>query len=517
MRLSAHRLIVSSLISAALLFAYLTLFRGPTDISPPFSLPNFSPDSKKNGVASLRPPLEALNADVNATFLNAARHFWRPWARVISDAKPSVAAIDLVGNSAGNIGVAEDSNGFREPFMDLLALEEHNVKELTASHAKIRAALDAGTGTLEQDVERLFEGRGIVTVAGGEYFGPAIVGIRMLRQSGSDLPVEAFLANWEEYEPALCEKVLPDLNARCVVLTQLLEPPKEDEIGEAAKDHQDLNFSITHYQLKSLALLFSSFQEVLLVDSDSIPLVNPEELFSTEPFLSTGFVGWPDFWIGTEAPVFYQIAGLNEFPKELPAASSEAGQLLVDKRKHIKTLLLATYYNIWGPGYFYPLLSQGALGQGDKNTFETAAIVLGAPYYRLKTPVKSLGRQTGHEFKGSGMVQFHPADDYEKFFRAMEVSGNKTVRAAFMHANTPKMNPGHLVDEGDLQDMVSKKHLRLWGSLEDQQSIFGADLEKSTIQVVVDVGCELANVVKEWKHRWRICSKLKSHFKATFE
>lgn len=517
MRLSTHRLIVSSLISAALLFAYLALLRGPTDISPPFSLPHLSPNSATNGIASLRPPLEALNADVNATFLNAARRFWRPWARVISDAKPSVAALEIIGNGAGNIGASEDGNGVREPFSDILGLGKDTVKELAASHAKIRAALDADDSGLEQDVGSLFEGRGIVTVAGGEYFGPAIVGIKMLRLTGSELPVEAFLANWEEYEPALCEKVLPDLNARCVVLTQLLEPPKEDEVGEAAKEHQDLNFSITHYQLKSLALLFSSFQEVLLLDSDSIPLVNPEELFSADPFLSAGFVGWPDFWIGTEAPVFYQIAGLNEFPKDLPATSSEAGQLLVDKRKHIKTLLLATYYNVWGPGYYYPLLSQGALGQGDKNTFETATIVLGTPYYRLKTPVKSLGRRTGYDLKGSGMVQFHPADDYAKFFRTTEFSGNKTVRAAFMHANTPKMNPGHLVDEGDLQDIVSKKHLRLWGSLEDQQNLFGTDLEKSTFQVVVDVGCELATVVKEWKHRWRICSKLKSHFKATFE
>lgn len=436
---------------------------------------------------------------------------------MISDAKPSVSAIHLHGASAGERGVPEGSDGFREPTMDLLGLGAKEVEGLKSSHAKMRAALDARNNSLEQDTESLFEGKGIVTVAGGEYFGPAIVGIKMLRQTGSDLPVEAFLANWEEYEPALCEKILPDLNARCVVLTQLLEPPKEDEIGNAAKDHQDLNFSITHYQLKSLALLFSRFQEVLLLDSDSIPLVNPETLFSTEPFVSAGFVGWPDFWMGTESPVFYEIAGLSEFPTNLPVTSSETGQLLVDKKKHVKTLLLATYYNVWGPDYFYPLLSQGALGQGDKNTFETAAIVLGASWYRVKTAVKSLGRDTTFGHRGSGMVQFLPADDYAKFSRAMEFSTNQTVRPAFMHANTPKMNAGHLVDEGDLQDEYSKKHLRLWGSLNDQQNLFGTDLEKSTFQVVVDVGCELANVVKEWKHRWRVCSKLKSHFKATFE
>jgi len=516
MRLKLHRLALSSLLLGAAVLVYLTL-RGNADLATTLSLPHLSSGSRENGFLSLRPPLEALNADLNATYLNAARRFWRPWATTISASKPTISAIDVNGVGASNIGVPADSDGIRKEFQSMLDLSEADTKAMQTSHATVMDALDAASGILKQDAGSLYHGKGIVTVAGGEYFGPAIVGIKMLRQAGSNLPVEAFLADWEEYEPALCEKVLPNLNARCVVLSQFLEPPKEDEIGDEAANHQNMTFSITHYQLKSLALLFSSFQDVLLLDSDSIPVVNPEELFATKPFTSTGFIGWPDFWVGSEAPVFYRIAGLDQFPKNLPVASSEAGQLLVDKRMHIKTLILATYYNIWGPEYYYPLLSQGALGQGDKNTFETAAIVLGAPYYRVKTPVKSLGRHSGTEFKGSAMVQFHPTDDYDKYGGITEVSGNMTVRAAFMHANTPKMNAGHLVDEGDLQDRDSKKHLRLWGTLDDQQSIFGMDFEKSTFQVVVEVGCELAAIVKEWKHQWMICSKLKSHFKATFE
>ena len=517
MRLKLHRLVLTSLAIGSAVLVYLTLFRGNADLATTLSLSHLSSGLRGNGFLSLRPPLEALNADVNATYLNAARRFWRPWATIINNSKPTISAIRVKGTGASNIGVPTDSDGIRKEFPFLLDLSEADTKAMQSSHAIIKDALDAASDKLKEDAGSLYQGRGIVTVAGGEYFGPAIVGIKMLRQTGSKLPVEAFLANWEEYEPALCEKVLPNLNARCVVLSQFLEPPKEDEIGDEAVNHQNLTFSITHYQLKSLALLFSSFQDVLLLDSDSIPVVNPEELLATKPFSSTGFIGWSDFWVGSEAPVFYRIAGLDRFPKNMPVASSEAGQLLVDKRMHIKTLILATYYNIWGPEYYYPLLSQGALGQGDKNTFETAAIVLGAPYYRVKTPVRSLGRHSGDEFKGSAMVQFHPRDDYEKYEGVTEVSAKPTVRAAFMHANTPKMNAGHLVDEGDLQDQESKKHLRLWGSLDDQQSIFGMDFEKSTFQVVVDVGCELAATVKEWKHRWMICSKLKSHFKATFE
>jgi len=504
MRITVHRLVLSGLICASLLLVYLSLYH------------DISSHTSAHGSLSLIPPVEGLNAVVNATYLNAARRFWRPWARIIYEAKPTVPAIEIQGPGAGDIGLPEDGSDFRGEFVSIITLPDEDVWSLRAAHAKMRAALDAyNISAVAQDMKRLFEGRGIVTVAGGEYFGPAIVSIRMLRRAGSTLPVEAFLPDWEEYEPTLCEKVLPDLNARCVILTQLLDPPNQDE--EVEEEDKEVHFSITHYQLKSLAILFSRFREVLLLDSDCIPVINPEQLFSAEPFTSTGFVGWPDFWIGTEAPVFYRIAGLERIPKDLPAASSEAGQLLVDKTRHIKTLLLAAYYNIWGPSWYYALLSQGAIGQGDKNTFETAAVVLNLPYYRVKTPVKSLGRKTGSVFKGSGMVQFHPTKDSAKYVGSTDHDGNKTVQPAFMHANTPKMNPGHLVDEGDLQDEVTKKHLRLWGTKQDQDWLFGMDFEKSTFQVVVDVGCQFANVVREWKHRWRVCSRLKQHFKETFE
>ena len=80
-------------------------------------------------------------------------------------------------------------------------------------------------------------------------------------------------------------------------------------------------------------------------------------------------------------------------------------------------------------------------------------------YYRVKTPVKSLGKKTGNIFKGSSLIQFHPTDDFAKYVSSTDHVSNKTVRPAFMHANTPKMSPGHLADEGNLQDEVAKKHL----------------------------------------------------------
>lgn len=465
-------------------------------------------------------------------------------------AKPRTGPVQVTW-AADNVHAGKfDPDAKRGKPVSHVKISDQDVNSLKGSHAQIRGTLE--DFHVEEEVKKLYVGTGIVTVAGGEFFGPSIVGLRMLRQTGSTLPAEVFLANWDEYEPEICENVYPSLNARCIVISDYTTPENEAERVQGMPD-------ISHFQLKALALLLSSFQQILYLDSDSITLVDPQsELFSRPPYTHTGFVGWPDFWLGTEAAEFYAIAGMGSFPLNLPQTSSETGQLLVDKGRHLRTLLLATYYNVWGPEYYYPLLSQGGMGQGDKNTFETAAIVLGVPYYRVITPVKSLGRHDAGKFKGSGMVQFHPTDDWRKYGKKADKASSTTasisgkaekaspapptghaalsstsrrdrrqvseplgnddpsIRPAFLHANTPKMNAGHLVDEGDLSDKDSGEALRLWGSAEEQITLFGDDLEKRVWSEMLKSGCDLENVIDEWIDRPDICGRLKEHWNTVF-
>ncbi|KAF2673539.1 nucleotide-diphospho-sugar transferase [Microthyrium microscopicum] len=454
--------------------------------------------------------------------LQDMRVWWARYERAMLDARPNANPIELSSGGAQTVSVEGDI--FRTDSMNFVR-NEGVVEELKRAQAQFRGILDqtfAGNGRpIDHSILKLFNGQGVVTVAGGEYYGPAMVGILMLRKLGSNLPVEVFVENKKsgEYEKEICETILPSMNARCVVLTQFLG--SSSRFGSGIK--------VTHYQLKSLAMLFSSFKDVLYLDSDSIPLVDPKvELFTKEPYLSTGFVGWPDFWKASESPLFYKIAGLDGMPKNLPASSSEAGQLMLDKSKHLKTLLLAIYYNVMGPEWYYPLLSQGALGQGDKNTFESAATVLGLPWYRVRSEVHTLGRQDAGELRGSAMIQYHPGDDMKRHGEsttAAKATAVKTftglgpqqkVRPAFIHANTPKMNAGHLVDEGDLQDKASAQHIRLWGTHEQQMEIFGKDVEKVTFQYVVETGCKYVRMLKDWKHRGDICAKLMEHYRIVF-
>lgn len=87
-------------------------------------------------------------------------------------------------------------------------------------------------------------------------------------------------------------------------------------------------------------------------------------------------------------------------------------------------------YNVYGPKYYYPLLSQGSQGEGDKETFAAAAIYLDQPYYLVERSVDPLGffqKNNQQDFRGVGMLQYDPIDDFNRVSR-------DEIRPAFIHA-----------------------------------------------------------------------------------
>jgi len=425
--------------------------------------------------------------------------FWAEWASKFEEAKPNIDPIELQYRASTD--GSDEADGERTPSQSILGLSQGDVDNLHAAHKGLLQHIRRSTDSFQNITSTIYSGTGVVIVAGGQYFAPAILTLRMLRRSGSRLPVQVFLQSRTEYEPDICEHVLPALGAECFVLESFLTRKSP--------------LKISHYQLKVLAVLFSSYETAVLLDSDCMPLRDPNELLTAEPFSSSGLVSWPDYWIATEDPVFYMIAGLPDFPKGMPARASESGQLLISKKIHLPTLLLAAYYNIYGPGFYYPILSQGAAGEGDKETFLAAAVVLGLPYYRVKTHVGTVGYHTEDgEFKGGAIVQFHPGDD------ALASAINDTthpIRPFFLHANVPKMNLGRLLDDGVLVSEKTKKPLRLWGPKESQEKIFGTDLERDVWDILKSVGCELDRTLKDWIGRSRVCERAQEHWIEVFE
>lgn len=356
--------------------------------------------------------------------------------------------------------------------------------------------------------QSLYKGYGIVYVGGSQFTWLSILHLKTLRDCGTTAPVEIVIPKREEYEVDLCENFLPKYNAKCVLL--------DDAFGtEVMKKH-----AFKGYQYKGLAALASSFEKVLMLDSDNTPVTNIDYLFESEVFEKHGLILWPDFWERSTNPNFYKVLGIkigdraryirNPFMKfdykvdnqeiplhqregTLPDGSSESGQVLINKRTHGKALLLSLFYNYYGPDYFYPLLSQGAPGEGDKETFMAAAHKLGLSYYQVYKSVGVLG-YFSDLFHGTGMVQYDPVQDYKNVLEFYEENADSLhvknekeakklnekfeekvgspIKPILAHMNFPKLFPTNQLDNDIFQLDDHKKKTRIYSA-----NPYGFDLE----------------------------------------
>ena len=79
---------------------------------------------------------------------------------------------------------------------------------------------------------------------------------------------------------------------------------------------------------------------------------------------------WPDYWKPTVAPDMYRIA-----PEASPPNGTvESGQMVINKRRCWRALLLALFLNCQGSLYFNLLTNY--MGVGDKETFPFAMRML---------------------------------------------------------------------------------------------------------------------------------------------
>ena len=226
-----------------------------------------------------------------------------------------------------------------------------------------------------------FTGRGIVICGGGrKYFPCAWVCIQMLRRLGCQLPVQIWHLGPKEMEGEM-KILLAALGVECV---DALEVRKQ-------RPARILN----GWELKSYAILHSSFQEVLLLDADNVPVVNPEFLFETPEFKAAGAIFWPDYRrLGPERSI-WKICGVDY--RSEPEV--ESGQILVSKERCWRELCLTLWMNEHSD-FFYKHI------HGDKDTFHLAWRKLRRAYAMPAHAIHPL-RHTmcQHDFQGRRIFQ----------------------------------------------------------------------------------------------------------------
>lgn len=344
---------------------------------------------------------------------------------------------------------------------------------------------------------------GYVLIGGGKYSWLSYLVIKQIRATGSLLPIEVFIPTEKDKDDRFCNEVLPKFNARCNMLEQELV------------DYLGLNFNIGGYQYKMLALLASLFENVVYLDSDLYPLRNIEYLLQSDLYKTNGLIVWPDFWARTTNPKFHEISGLevpevkvrysdydraqaekagtdlkplneytfkdsnfHDFENTLPDPSSEAGVMLVNKTSHVRTLLLALYYNVFGPKFYYPLLTQGGAGEGDKETFIAAASVMKEPYFQTLKKFMWVGYNTPEKFQSKALGHYDPISSKPD---------SKDAQLVFAHCSYPKHYTDWMYNNNDLIQKDLGDHIRMY---KDTYDNIGYDLDLRLLNSFTEALCE---------------------------
>jgi len=156
------------------------------------------------------------------------------------------------------------------------------------------------------------------------------------------------------------------------------------------------------YQLKAFASLYSSFEEVLLLDADNVPVVNPKFLFQTPQYRESHAIFWPDYGHLASDREIWRLTGITyrhewEF---------ESGQFLVDKRHCWPAMELAFWMNQHSEFWYRHI-------HGDKDTFHMAWRKLGLEYAMPQTPCYSLEcTMCQHDFDGRRIFQHRNFDKW---------------------------------------------------------------------------------------------------------
>ena len=161
-------------------------------------------------------------------------------------------------------------------------------------------------------------------LAGGRYSEYAATALTMLREVGSQLPVEVWMKNSTEEKAGWCA----ELQEQGMVCRKL-------------EDYLDMSVLPHPYQWKIFTMLFSSFQEILFLDADNIPLRNPDYLFESEVYKKNGAILWPDYWTHTGSPLLpYVMAVTDEASDKFQGEQTvESGQMVWNKRIHWRVSL----------------------------------------------------------------------------------------------------------------------------------------------------------------------------------
>ncbi len=346
--------------------------------------------------------------------------------------------------------------------------------------------------------ENNYSGRGIVLCAGGlSFLSNAYVCLKFIRKF-SNLPVELFYSGRGEMPASVMEQLTRDFSS--LRLLDITSPDFAQQFPFLRPD------DFRGCQIKTFAILYSSFREVLYIDADNIILQSPDLLFGLPEYCQTGALFWPDLAsMKTTQKNLLELFGLDPDTVS-PEPEFESGQILINKETCWQALLTVCLVNSGGHD-FRRYCYRHTLG--DKDTFRLAFrfartdynvighlplrigndfIIKAIPYTDI---VLKIQHRTG-SFYGTGILQYDPAGE--------PLFVHKTICEWNIYTQFPALaylekQSGQLEKDPELTAIDNEGYRYLALFKKDYLPKFGGDYPKMLLGILNNIAVALLNIL----------------------
>ena len=249
----------------------------------------------------------------------------------------------------------------------------HTSKYFTAGSESVRKEIHRHQRLLRESIASLpaapptgLQGRGIVTAGGSRHIASLWVLLSLLRfHHNTQMPVEVWHLGEVDF-PAHIRRHFDHFNVTFVDASEYSEHATMPEM--------------TGWELKPFAIAHSRFAEVIWIDADNTPVIDPATLFNDPDYQATGALFWPDIQTVNPYNPIWRICGMHP-----PTGWEwESGLLVIDKARHWRPLMLTFFLNTQSHFYYQYVL-------GDKETFHLAWKLLKQPHRLAPVPARATG------------------------------------------------------------------------------------------------------------------------------
>lgn len=246
-----------------------------------------------------------------------------------------------------------------------------------------------------------FRGRGIAISIGDQFKEEAVNLVAVMRHLGNELPIQ-FVHKGDlsfEVKTALIDAARNDIQLHDG--SRITGYKQEVWFVDTKRCFREMDYKkFNKFSNKWLLVLFNSFDDMLLMDTDAVPFIKPEEFFELGEYPKLGLYFFKDRETKDKLHVGFDKLLVKLFPQDIESLLygvekvtektlnsnyfskksfhfMESGIVVLNKRKHLAGILTAIQLQFWHPVSKYTY--------GDKELFWLGQVLAGNEEFEFNT------------------------------------------------------------------------------------------------------------------------------------